>query len=328
MNDSHVTPVGLNRSTCLPHQFRELPLDVLGLHHAYARAKEMHAIRPAALGVAGYRIFVVFRENVRAIDLPASPDAYMILGRHTHCDVVLDVDPTIALRHLLVRAIVQPDGTVGVRILDLQTTLAFHVDDGGPCRSIFAIGPIAVRLGPYAIVALPLDKVGLPPALPKPTLSRATSMQLAVQGGPYRAAAAKGTGAFRSSHITILPSAPSLEDLPLANARAGYGRVTLDGTGRMASIEVPEAELDAGILLGRALKCKDEGLRSMLDLSISRAHLLLLREDGRTCAFDLSSTRGTYAYGARVRRVLLPDTGATLSLADPHGLRLHWHRRV
>ncbi len=332
MNDSHVTPVGINRSTCLPQHFRELPLDVLGLSHAYARAKEMHAAMPPRPGLAGYRIFVVLRENVRALDLPASPDMYMVLGRHTQCDMVLDAEPSVALRHLLVRAIVQPDGAVGVRVLDLQTTLAFHVDNGEACRSIFAVGPIAMRLGPYAIVALPLDPAASPPRLPKPTLSRATSMALAREGGPYRAAATKHGEVFRSSHITLLPIAPMLEDLHagwgVQNARAGFGRVTLDGTGRMASIEVPEAELDSGVLIGRALKCKDEGLRSMLDNSISRAHVLLLREDGLTSAFDVASTRGTYAYGVRVRRVLLPDTGATLSLANPYGLRLHWHRRV
>jgi len=328
VNDSHVTPVGINRSTCLPQHFRELPLDVLGLRQAYTRAKEMHAALPPRPGLSGYRIFVVFRENVRALDLPASPDVYMVLGRHTHCDMVLDAEPSVALRHLLVRAIVQADGSVGVRILDLQASLAFHVDDGEACRSIYAVGPIAVRLGPYAIVALPLDATASPAALPKPTLSRATSMELArQQGGPYRAAAAKQGAVFRSSHITLLPIAPSLEDLPMSNARAGFGRLTLDGGGRMASIEVPEAELDSGILIGRALKCKDDGLRSMLDTSISRAHLLLLREDGLTSAFDLSSTRGTFAYGARVRRVLMPDTGATLSLAAPYGLRLLWHRR-
>jgi hypothetical protein len=328
VNDSHVTPVGINRSTCLPQHFRELPLDVLGLANAYARAKEMHAAMPARQGLTGYRIFVVFRESVGSLDLPASPDAYVILGRHTHCDMVLDAEPTVALRHLLVRAIRQPDGTVGVRMLDLQTSLAFYVDDGAACRSIFAIGPIAVRLGPYAIVALPLDPSGSPPALPRPTISRATSMELGRQGGPYRAAASKPGEMFRSSHITILPVAPSLEDLPMASARAGFGRLTLDGTGRMASIEVPEEELGSGILLGRALKCKDEGLRPLLDTSISRAHLLLLREEGLTCAFDLASTRGTFAYGVRVRRALLPDTGGTLSLANPYGLRLHWHRRV
>ena len=329
---SHITPSGVNRSTCLPNHFRQLPLDGLGLHYAYLRAKELHAARPAPVGARGCRVFCIFRDEAHAIDLPATPDAYAIIGRHTQCDVVLDAEPTVALRHLLVRAVVQPDGAIGVHILDLNTSLAFHVDDGGPCRSILAVGAIAVRLGPYAIIALPLEAGASPPALPKPTLSRAPSMQMAMlQGGPYRAPAAKDGGVLRSSHITMLPIAPPLEDLPVgarAVRRAGNGRVTLDGFGRTASVEVPEADLDLGVLIGRADKCVDAGLRNMLDISISRAHLLLVREAGLTYAFDLSSTRGTYAYGMRVRRVLLPDTGATLALAQPNGLRLHWHRRV
>jgi hypothetical protein len=317
----------------LPHHFKELPLDVLGLQMAYRRAKDLHATLATPLGFAGYRIFVVFRDQVRALDLSASPDVFMVIGRHTHCDVVIDADPTIALRHLLVRAVVQPDGRVGVRFLDLQTSLAFHVDDGGPCRSIYAMGPVAIRLGPYAIVALPLDPHALPPSLPRPTLTRATSMSLALraqqaaEGGPYRSPQRRDGEIFRSSHITILPIAPAFEDLPQAH-RAGYGRITVDGGGRAASVEIPESEVDAGVIIGRALKCRHEGLRALLDLTISRAHILLLREEGLVYAFDLASTRGTYVYGARVRRSLLPDTGATLALAHPSGLRLHWHRRA
>jgi hypothetical protein len=325
---SHITPSRINRSTCLPHQFQQLPLDGLGLHYAYLHAKELHAARPVPAGVSGYRVFCIFRDLVRSIDLPAKPDVYAVIGRHTQCDVVLDAEPTVALRHLLVRAVPQPDGGVGIHILDLNTSLAFHVDDGGPCRSILAVGAIAVRLGPYAIVALPLEPGQTPPALPKPTLSRAPSMQLAMQQGPYRAPAVRGGGVLRSSHITMLPIAPPLEDLPLGNARTGYGRLTIDGFGRRATVEVSEQDLDLGVLIGRAEKCIDEGLRGMMDISISRAHLLLVREGGITYAFDLSSTRGTYAYGMRVRRVLLPDTGATLALAQPNGLRLYWHRRL
>jgi hypothetical protein len=326
--DSHVTPRSKpNASTCLPHQFRELPLDVIGLEHAYERAKELHAQRPVVSGMLGYRIMWSHGDRMGAIDLPAVEGAYLVAGRHTHCDVVLDADPTIALRHILMRAVVLPDGAVGVRILDLRTSLAFYVDAGGPCRSIFAVGPIAVRLGPYAIVALPLDPSCVPASLPKPTLSRELQRPRALPVSPYRVPAqADKSRAFRSSHITILPSVPALEEL--APTKSGFARITLDRGWRMASVEIAANELESGVLLGRAEKCVDHGLRSLLDETISRAHLLIIREEGRTSAFDLCSVQGTYAHGARVRRYPLADTGTSLALGAGQALRLNWQARA
>ena len=70
MDQTHIGRVGVNRSTCLPDQFRELPLDALGLKYAYELAKSVHATRPIAPGIAGYRVFCIFRDNVSAIALP------------------------------------------------------------------------------------------------------------------------------------------------------------------------------------------------------------------------------------------------------------------
>jgi hypothetical protein len=326
VNDSHVTPAVVNRSTCLPQHFRELPLDALGLQIAYERVKRIHAQRPAPFGMLGYRLFWLFGEEVGSIDLPAHDASFLVMGRHTHCDVVLHADPTIALRHLLVRAVVLDDGAVGVRIMDLNTTLAFHVDDGGPCRSIFAMGPVAVRLGPYAIIAMPVDAHGVSSDLPKPTVTRAASIPAHAPGGPYRAPADKAPGVFRSSHITILPFSTPVELVGASSS--GCGQIVLERGGHSVGVAVTESELDGGILIGRAEKCRDDGLRSLLDVSISRAHLLVLRERGRVAAFDVASTQGTYAYGVRVRRAALADTGTTLALGKAQAVRLHWYRRA
>jgi hypothetical protein len=321
----------INRATILPHHFRELPLDVLGLQHAYERAKYLHAARPVPPGSVGYRVFWVYRDNVQSIDLPAHANGeHLVIGRHTQCDVVLPADPTIALRHLLVRAVILPDGTVGTRIMDLRTTLAFHVDDGAPCRSIFAVGPIAIRLGAYAIVLLPVDSRSLPAQLPKPVVARAAVTPNASPMGPYRSPARPDHSIFRSSHITILPRMPHLQDLPPSEPRTRNGpacaRILLDRGSDQASVDATESELDSGILIGRAEKCERGGLRSVLDISISRAHVLLLRENGVTTAFDLASTQGTFAYGRRVRSQRLAGTGSTLALGRT--VRLHWMERV
>jgi hypothetical protein len=126
--------------------------------------------------------------------------------------------------------------------------------------------------------------------------------------------------------VTLLPFSAPIDNLP--RPRAGCARISIQHGQRMAAIDVGDAELDRGILIGRADKCRDDGLRAVLDNSVSRAHLLVLREKNVVRAFDLASTQGTYSYGTRVRRVALPDTGATLALGTNPPVHLHWVRRA
>jgi hypothetical protein len=39
-------------------------------------------------------------------------------------------------------------------------------------------------------------------------------------------------------------------------------------------VDLTEAELDLGVLIGRAEGCYDDGLKAVLDSNISRGHLL------------------------------------------------------
>ena len=103
-----------------------------------------------------------------------------------------------------------------------------------------------------------------------------------------------------------------------------------------ATVKLGGAQLDHGVLVGRADKCFDSGLRAVLDVNVSRAHLLLLREGGACWAFDTCSTQGTWhwdgarhyydRHGAyrRVRRIHLAEAGTSLSLSRGTTW-LHWH---
>jgi pSer/pThr/pTyr-binding forkhead associated (FHA) protein len=62
----------------------------------------------------------------------------------------------------------------------------------------------------------------------------------------------------------------------------------------------------------------------VLTESVSRVHLLLLRENGAACVFDCASLQGVFADGARVRRVRLPEGGGTLRLATKDPVTLEW----
>jgi hypothetical protein len=137
-------------------------VEALWLDEAYARAQAIEAPPVAAPGV---RLVWSRGSKLGWRDLTATPGEFAVVGRHSQCDVVLPFDPAVALRHLLVRAVTLDDGTVATRLLDLKTGLGFYLDDDVERRALVASGPVALRVGRYALVALP-SGVPLPEARP------------------------------------------------------------------------------------------------------------------------------------------------------------------
>ncbi|HEY8042363.1 MAG TPA: FHA domain-containing protein [Polyangiaceae bacterium] len=287
-------------------------LEAAWLDEAYARAR---AIDAPAMTAPGVRLVWWRGGEFGWHDLVAHPRAYAVVGRHTQCDVVLPTDPDVALRHLMVRATTLDDGTSAVRLLDLRTGLGFHLDDDIERRALVAIGPLALRLGRYALVALP-SRVELPSSRLAPEIVDA----------PRMPSHAPRTDRLRTS-VTTLPPAPRLDDVAEQVAAPGHARLTLRRGGSRATVELPDPALDAGVLVGRADRCETR-FRPVLTDSISRVHVLLLREHGDVHAFDLASTQGVWVDGERVRRVRLPDEGGTLRLASKDPVLLDWHPRA
>jgi len=284
-------------------------VEALWLDEAYARARAIEAPPMAAPGV---RLVWSRGGELGWRDLTAAPGEFAVVGRHSQCDVVLPFDPAVALRHLLVRAVTLDDGTVATRLLDLKTGLGFYLDDDVERRALVASGPVALRVGRYALVALPSGDP-LPEARPPAEVVDAPVMPTA---GPPKT----------TTRVTTLPPVPMLDDIARDVASPGCARVTLRRGEAWARIDVSEEALNTGVLVGRADRC-ERRLRSVMTDSVSRTHVLLLREHGVVVAFDVASTQGVYAAGERVRRARLPDRGATLRLAAKEPVILEWHPR-
>jgi hypothetical protein len=142
----------------------------------------------------------------------------------------------------------------------------------------------------------------------------------------------------RATHVTLMPPAaelgqpreiepPIFGDRPAADEALSSdgGRITVERGGRGASIEVSAAELDLGLIIGRADKCTDGGIRAVLNEWVSRAHLLILREGRKIHAFDLCSMNGTYQDSRMIRHVTLSERGVALNLGSASGVLLRWH---
>jgi hypothetical protein len=87
--------------------------------------------------------------------------------------------------------------------------------------------------------------------------------------------------------------------------------------------KLSKEQLGLGVMLGRGGQCIQAGVDPMLDVSISRTHLLLLFHGGIYEAFDICSTQGTSMGGRRIVRQVLPLT-ATLQMASIDPIVVHW----
>jgi len=307
---------------------------------------------PASPDLEGYRLFRVSGGDVAWMDLPAEGGAYAVFGSHPRCDVRFTAGDDVCVRHMVATCCTLGEGAFGLRLMDLQTSIPFFVDDDIPRRSIVVSGPLLVRIGKHVVGGVPVgprasrqplqvSSCGMtepPPDALADDRERPGPIHLGA-GLPARtgppsvlgAPVAEGItsshrfGRGEISHITSVRPVSHIEDLT-PKAKAGYVRLTLQSYDRSAAVELPEQALDNGILLGRADNCLDKGLRAVLSTHISRTHLLLLRDAGAIYAIDLCSTNGTRQGGQRVRRVAVPAEGVALTLGPE--LTLIWHPRV
>jgi len=246
---------------------------------------------------AGYRLYWMSGDRFGSCDVPAEPESFVVVGRHALCDGVLDVDPEVALRHLLVRATRLDDGAARISIIDLHTSLGFRLADGRHARSVVATGPLGLTVGGYAIVALPGGEPS-PAELPPPRVA---------EGNPYREPA--------PGRITLMPR-PSLIGETSSAVHASVA-ITVTGARGTAVVSVSPLDLELGVLVGRAPKCNDV-LRTVLHDGISRVHLLLRGN----VAYDIASTQGTFAGGRRVRSVRFGAGPIQIGTASPIFVRV------
>ena len=289
-----------------------LAVSMPDLRRAYALAREVVQRGQDLLGSsAGHRLVWVRAASRRSAEpfrqavLFARPEVYLVAGQHEQCGLRID-DPTVALRHLLIRSVVAPSGGSVLRILDLHTGVGFRLSDGSLQTSVVAEGPVALGFGESALVALPPERPDdqLPRELPAPELAP-PGVDPGAELGPYR----RNARPNRMSLITLMPRLVMLgEPVPLSRPTGGMRwEISLTRDQRRATVTVSEGDLVGGVLIGRSEACHAEALRRVTDRGTSRAHLLLVREGPDVFAYDLASTQGTFQHRRPIRRLGLGD---------------------
>jgi len=321
----------------------------------FLRLDEAYAIAVAADRVRepqsrpGYRVYWMRHGFFASRDVPATPDGYVIMGRHTSCDVLIDDERSVSLRHVLVRSSSTDDGLPVLSVIDLKSSTGFVLSDGAKPHAITATGPIAFRVGTHAVVAIP-SAGRVPSELPTPLVDHeeargardrdkphAVRLQDAKPGfshddspRPSRitmTSPAVDLGARRSTWSDAAPSfAPSPTGEPWAYEIA---LEPMAGAPRRAIVRLTASDVDHGVLIGRADKCVDDGLRSILNDQVSRVHALILRDRGQCHLYDVASSNGTFDERRnRSRCIALDDDGTSVRLVRVNGVCLHFRSLV
>ena len=284
--------MGNDRTVTLQPHFRAASR--LACEALIARATlAAQVLPPAREGVA----FRLFWEDGSARDAHAPlafadlhAEDHLVVGRHTECDVRLS-DPSVALRHVLVRARVT-DGRAALLVSDLATDAGFRV---GPLqadsRGASCDGPTVIGVSTHLLVALPTIATGTADeSALRPRVVDADP-ELAHPIAHDRAALAVRTQIDLVSRTLVRPFAPPLPVEILASSERPFARLALRGPEGRVVIAPSRADLEALLLVGRYPRCR-HGELTPFSTRVSRVHAAIAREGDALHVIDLASTNG------------------------------------
>jgi hypothetical protein len=288
---------------------------------AFELVRGLERARPPQ-ATAGHRLYWMTGDSFGSCEVPAS-GAAVVVGSHPLCDVHLLDEVGVALRHLLIRSSLVDDGCPILSVLDLHSPHGFYLSNGSAERSIDATGAVVIRLGGYAIVAVPSGAT-LQEEMPAPIVQSAPE-------SPYRIAGFSPEFLARpinsASRITLLPQIVQVSETTdsVRNGERDVYEIKMTSAAGIRAVQVGASDLRRGVLIGRSLNC-DPLLRTFVDMGISRGHLLFLKDRHGETAYDLASTQGTFMFGQKKRGIALSDHGTSMALGAAQRITIAWRK--
>ncbi len=268
-----------------------------------------------------------------SIWLKAKPDVInaAMIGRHSRCDLFLDQDRSVSLRHcvLLIRPLESPEGPVTYRITDLRTKLKFTDEWGNRLEAIETQGSVFITCGRYALFFFvtgvgyewPDNAAAAWAKIPNRVyLDEKTALSVSEDGSAESSdeEAPPPNGAHFDTLRDSERRRAVVDDSVMVSVMAGPQRLKIgDPADRpigclhvcipdeSRELELGQMALERGILLGYYDRCDDDYLSLLDDRNISRVHLLITKLGDSVYAVDTASTNGMYVRGRRYRIALL-----------------------
>jgi hypothetical protein len=314
-----------------------------------------------SLGAPGVAVVAVDTQKLRvagSMCIAAKPGAVNagIVGRHGQCDLFLEGDGALSLRHLVVLVdpltawdepgAGGPGWAVRYRLIDLRTSTGFRDEAGRQLEAATVEGPAFVYVGRYALYCFPTGDADAWPedgdAAIRAMPERLYADERDAEPDRWRRGPHARKDHWAEGSNVRDPAAPDLGDKEHRSAASLITRVTsvtgpsrarvdevaagdeLLGTLEVQSrlghdeVRVGSGGAERGLLLGRYSRCDTAGATSLSLEKISRVHLLVVRVGDDLWAIDTASTNGMTAGGSDVRVHRL-QAGEALTLADGAG---------
>lgn len=280
----------------------------------------------------GYRVLWLEAGELRFRDVVEHPAGYAILGRHSRAHVRLRGDPTLALRHFVLRARRTASGAPALHVADLLSPLPLFVDGSDEPRfSCTLEGAVTARIGGHAICALPFDGCAALPEGGGPGRGDGPDDEDDdedepddVLVGPRLVAprpVAVAVPRVSACAATMTSRIEDLQPWPHGQSGAGSGGIALELEGALgrAKVWVSEPQLEGLVVLGRYARCRVGA--NVFSTSVSRMHLAITRSPDGLEVLDLASTQGVRVGGVRAHRAIVGD-GSVIRLADGERVRV------
>jgi hypothetical protein len=268
------------------------------------------------------RVALVSSDGVSLHELPASPDEYLVVGRHSEATVRSADAASLSLRHVLLipqRVGAEPDVVLDIvalaptiKIAPWPRTLPRPLADR--CAGL-ALGDSLLLVAPVAHGDRPADVF----IAPEPASKLAANLRVTAPMLDTHASA--NANGYPSSRLTRISSAAPALRLPPGEDLADDARLVLEVRDDSVRVRIGLREpwLIGGIVIGRNQeKCSHASLaRVLTPLEVSRCHLYLRREQDEIVFYDTASTCGVYLSdydedAEPIRRFVVPAPRAAL----------------
>ena len=254
-----------------------------------------------------------------------------IVGRHDQCDLFLNGNDELALRHLAivldpVKSWSKNSNGVTYRVLDLRTSNSFRDEHGRPLRGLKAEGAAVLRVGGYALFVVPLGDAAdwpesandawdmIPPREYFDELTSTPESSIKIPQQHSRAFERSFAGARTHVSMIMRTAGPRDSSASLVAPGSGVGSLELVGKSHRGTLSLGHSAMRDGILIGRYARCDGAGLLD--DPSLSRVHALLLDVEDAFLVIDTASRNGTRIAGQASTRVVAISGDLELGLGS------------
>jgi hypothetical protein len=250
----------------------------------------------------------------------ASRDRYTstIIGRHGQCDLFVENDEELALRHVavIIDPVREPTDSTRYRFLDLRTEAGMLDEKARALRSFCSSTPTIMRCSGQVVYAVP---VGVTTKWPDSSSAAWAALPPSVYAEVQTASPMPDTASPGAERFPFTLRSLAGRDVPVGKD-IDDGVLVVRGANGPVELPISGPALRDGVLLGRYERC--DAACPDDEKEVSRVNVLLLRVEDRLLAIDTASTNGVRLANGEAARLI--EVGDDVEITIGKQTRIRW----